>query len=162
MFRAGLPRTKHSPGTKHSGGRLGRCRFPCSAPRPWTPLDARAEAEFWRQLLGYRYRAGDESGSTDWLVLLDAAGVARLAVQEVAELPAATWPDPQVPQQLHLDLTVGDIDALTEQRDRAVALGARILEDRSGDAEEPLYVFADPAGHPFCIFVSPDSPPSPD
>jgi catechol 2,3-dioxygenase-like lactoylglutathione lyase family enzyme len=124
--------------------------------------DARAVAEFWRQLLGYRYRAGDESGDPDWLVLLDTAGVARLAVQEVAELPAATWPDPRVPQQLHLDLTVGDIDALTEQRDRAVALGARILEDRSGDEEEPLYVFADPAGHPFCIFVSPDSPAPPD
>ena len=123
--------------------------------------DARAVAEFWRQLLGYRYRAGDESGDPDWLVLLDRAGVARLAVQEVAELPAATWPDPRVPQQLHLDLTVGDIDTLTEQRDRAVALGARILEDRSGDEEEPLYVFADPAGHPFCIFVSPDSRPPP-
>ena len=122
--------------------------------------DARAVAEFWRQLLGYRYRAGDESGDADWLVLRDAAGVARLAVQEVAELPAATWPDPQVPQQLHLDLTVGDTDALSEQRDRAVALGARILEDRADDAEEPLYVFADPAGHPFCIFVSPDHPPA--
>ena len=136
--------------------------FPVLRATALDALDARAEAEFWRQLLGYRYRAGDESGSTEWLVLLDTAGVARLAVQEVAVLPAATWPDPQVPQQLHLDLTVGDIDALTEQRDRAIALGARILEDRSGDAEEPLYVFADPAGHPFCIFVSPDSPTSPD
>jgi len=23
------------------------------------------------------------------------------------------------------------------------------------DADEPLYVFADPAGHPFCMFVAP-------
>ena len=30
-----------------------------------------------------------------------------------------------------------------------------ILLDRFDDPEEPLYVFADPAGHPFCIFVSP-------
>ena len=44
------------------------------------------------------------------------------------------------------------------QRDRAEALGARMLLDRSTDPDEPLYVFADPAGHPFCIFVSPDHP----
>ena len=70
----------------------------------------------------------------------------------------ATWPDPQVPQQLHLDLTVGTVQELTVQHDRAVALGASKLLDRSTDAEEPLYVLADPAGHPFCIFVSPDHP----
>jgi hypothetical protein len=54
---------------------------------------------------------------------------------------------------LHLDLTVPDVDALTRHRDRATGLGATILLDRSADEEEPLYVFADPAGHPFCIFV---------
>jgi hypothetical protein len=36
-----------------------------------------------------------------------------------------------------------------------VALGATVLEDRFDDPQEALYVFADPAGHPFCIFVSP-------
>ena len=35
--------------------------------------------------------------------------------------------------------------------ERAVALGARLLADRSDDPEEPLRVYADPAGHPFCI-----------
>ena len=44
------------------------------------------------------------------------------------------------------------------QRDRATSLGASVLLDRSTDPGEPLYVFADPAGHPFCIFVSPDHP----
>ena len=76
----------------------------------------------------------------------------------MAELPASTWPDPRVPQQLHLDLTVADIVELAVQRDRALSLGAKVLEDRSADPAEPLYVFADPAGHPFCIFVSPDHP----
>ena len=56
--------------------------------------------------------------------------------------------------QLHLDLTVGSTEELATQRDRALALGARILHDRSDDQEEPLYVFADPEGHPFCIFVA--------
>lgn len=128
--------------------------------------DARNLAEFYRELLGYRYRAGDEPPPAgqpdpqgdDWLVLMDRHGEARLAVQAVDELPASTWPDPRVPQQLHLDLTVARADDLAKQRARAIALGARVLNDRSNDADEPLYVFADPAGHPFCIFVSPDQP----
>ena len=128
--------------------------------------NARAVAEFYRELLGYVYRAGDETPppgqpdphGEDWLVLKDRTGEARLAVQRVADLPPATWPDSQVPQQLHLDLTVGDIDELTVQRDRALSLGAKVLLDRSADPDEALYVFADPAGHPFCIFVSPDHP----
>ena len=40
------------------------------------------------------------------------------------------------------------------QRQRAEALGAQVIFDRTDDAEEPLYVFADLAGHPFCIFVA--------
>ena len=35
-----------------------------------------------------------------------------------------------------------------------LALGARLLEDRSDDPEEPLRVYADPAGHPFCIIAA--------
>ena len=128
--------------------------------------DARAVAEFYRELLGFVYRAGDEPPppgqpdpqGEDWLVLRDRTGDARLAVQRVSDLPAATWPDPAVPQQLHLDLTVSDVGELAAQRDRALTLGASMLLDRSADPEEPLYVFADPAGHPFCIFVSPDHP----
>lgn len=55
--------------------------------------------------------------------------------------------------QLHLDITVADRDALERHRAHAVRLGARLLLDRTDDAEEPLYVLADPAGHPFCLFV---------
>jgi catechol 2,3-dioxygenase-like lactoylglutathione lyase family enzyme len=129
-------------------------------------VDARGLAEFWCHLLGYSYRPGDEppppghpdTAAAEWIVLLDRTGEARLAVQPVAELPRSTWPDPQVPQQLHVDLTVADTAQLAAQHDRAVALGATVLEDRSADPDEPLVVFADPAGHPFCIFVSPDDP----
>jgi hypothetical protein len=128
--------------------------------------DARAVAEFYRQLLGYSYRPGDEpppagqpdAAGEDWLVLRDRTGEARIAVQAVADLPRSTWPDARVPQQIHLDLTVADLDQLATQHDRAVSLGATVLQDRSTDPDEPLYVFADPAGHPFCIFVSPDHP----
>ena len=55
---------------------------------------------------------------------------------------------------LHLDTTVPTLPDLRSQHERALSLGARLLLDRSDDAEEPLYVYADPAGHPFCIFVT--------
>jgi catechol 2,3-dioxygenase-like lactoylglutathione lyase family enzyme len=121
--------------------------------------DARGLAEFYRQLLGLRYRPGDEPPAdgapddSDWLVLVDATGTRRLAFQQVDELPRPTWPDGAVPQQLHLDMRVDTIDALDRQRDRAVELGAEIRRDGRDDPEEAIYVFADPAGHPFCIFV---------
>ena len=59
------------------------------------------------------------------------------------------------PQQFHLDLTVPTKEELDVQHERAVGLGARLLLDRSEDEEEPLRVYADLAGHPFCIFVGP-------
>lgn len=123
--------------------------------------DARTLAEFYRQLLGMRYRPGDESPAAgepdltgqDWLVLRDAAGGTQVAFQQVAELPEATWPDGPHPQMLHLDLTVPTLADLDAQHVRAIALGARLLHDRSNDPDEPLRVYADPAGHPFCLFV---------
>jgi catechol 2,3-dioxygenase-like lactoylglutathione lyase family enzyme len=124
---------------------------------------ARALAEFYRRLLGLVYRPGDEPPApgqpdprgSDWLVLRDGQGRLRIAFQQVPELPAATWPDGPRPQQLHLDLTVPTAADLDAQHERALALGARLLLDRSRDPEEPLRVYADPAGHPFCIFVAP-------
>ena len=50
-------------------------------------------------------------------------------------------------------MTVPDTATLDAQRARAEALGARLLLDRRDDPDEPLFVLADPAGHPFCIFV---------
>jgi catechol 2,3-dioxygenase-like lactoylglutathione lyase family enzyme len=123
--------------------------------------NARELAEFYRQLLGMRYRSGDEPPTdetpddADWLVLTDANGLRKLAFQQVDDLPRAAWPElPGVPQQLHLDFTVSRGAELQRQRKRAVALGAVILLDRTDDPGEPLYVFADLAGHPFCIFVA--------
>ncbi len=123
--------------------------------------DARVLAEFYRQLLGLQYRPGDEppaagqldSAGHDWLVLRDCTGTNRLAFQQVRHLSEVTWPEGPIPQQLHLDLTVPTVQDLDAQHERALALGATMLRDRSNDPEEPLRVYADPAGHPFCIFV---------
>jgi catechol 2,3-dioxygenase-like lactoylglutathione lyase family enzyme len=128
-----------------------------------TALDTtqpRELAEFYRELLGLSYRPGDEpptDGSTDdadWIVLVDDDGVRKLAIQQVDRLTPTTWPEHDVPMQLHLDFTVSSAAELDRQRERAVALGATIVLDRRDDPEEALYVFADLAGHPFCIFVA--------
>ena len=124
--------------------------------------DARALAEFYRQLLGLHYRPGDEPpaagepdrAAADWLVLRGGRDGTQVAFQQVAELPEATWPEGPRPQMLHLDLTVPTVADLDAAHERALALGARLLRDRSDDPDEPLRVYADPAGHPFCIFVA--------
>ncbi|OLF12618.1 VOC family protein [Actinophytocola xanthii] len=124
--------------------------------------DARALAEFYRRLFGLTYRPGDEPPEPDtpdelgrdWLVLRNPGGGPQLAFQQVERLPEVTWPDGAVPQQLHLDSTVGSVEELDEQHRRVLALGGRLLEDRRDNPEEPLAVYADPAGHPFCVFVA--------
>ena len=121
--------------------------------------DCRGLAEFYRQLLGLRYRAGDEpptdgrADDADWLVLLDDDGRRVLAVQEKPGLSRSTWPSEEVPMQMHLDFAVPTVEELGRHRERAEALGADLLHDRSHDEDEPLYVLADPAGHPFCLLV---------
>lgn len=121
--------------------------------------DVRGLAEFYRELLGLRYRPGDEAptdGSPDdedWLVLVDGAGRRTLAFQQVDRLERSTWPSDDVPKQLHLDFRVPSVDELQRHRRRAEDLGATLLLDRTDDDGEPLYVLADPAGHPFCILV---------
>jgi len=120
--------------------------------------DCRGLAEFYRELLGLRYRPGDETPAegpddADWLVLVDDDGRRVLAFQEVERLEPTTWPEHDVPMQLHLDFTVPDVATLERHRDRALALGARMLLDHTDDEDEPLYVLGDLAGHPFCLFV---------
>src|SRR6266536_3978421 len=108
--------------------------------------DARALAEFYRELLGLQYRPGDEPPAAgepdpagqDWLVLQNPAGATRVAFQHVAELPRATWPEGPIPQQLHLDLMVPTAEELQAQHERALALGARLLRDGFDDPEEPI------------------------
>ena len=95
--------------------------------------DARALAEFYRQLLGLRYRQGDEPpkdgdpDDADWLVLADPNGVRKLAFQQVERVERTTWPAHDVPMQMHLDFTVSSRAELQRQRERAESLGAQLL-----------------------------------
>jgi hypothetical protein len=75
------------------------------------------------------------------------------AFQQVPTLHRPTWPTHDVPKQMHHDYRVPSREELETQRQRAEELGATMLYDRTEDEGEPLYVLADPAGHPFCLLV---------
>lgn len=59
------------------------------------------------------------------------------------------WPDPEYPQQMHLDILVPDVDATGVQ---VAARGAGLLQENDG-----FKVYADPAGHPFCLYPDPSA-----
>lgn len=120
-------------------------------------VDCRALADFYADLMGWTYREGHEpsapgAADLDWINLRDGDRPA-MAIQHVDELKPTTWPSDEVPQQMHLDMSVADVETLEAVRQRVLDLGATQRFDRSDDPEEPLYVFADPAGHLFCVFV---------
>lgn len=121
-------------------------------------VDVRALAEYYRQLLGLKYRDGDGPPAdgvdeADWLVLVTPAGQRVLAFQRVRELPRSTWPSTEVPMQVHVDFAVTSHEALDGALHQALALGGTLLLDRRHDGHEPLVVIGDPAGHPFCILA---------
>ena len=57
-----------------------------------------------------------------------------------------TWPDPTSPMQMHLDLYVDD---LASAEARVLAAGATKYEYQPNP--DHCLVYADPAGHPFCL-----------
>jgi hypothetical protein len=71
----------------------------------------------------------------------------KLAFQRATTYAPPAWPDGE-PQQMHLDLTVVD---LAEAGRRATELGAVVLAGRVEDVDSAFVVYADPAGHPFCL-----------
>ena len=100
-----------------------------------------ALARFYGDLLEWPVPPGDG----DMITLDPPGGGTAITFQRAGDFVAPTWPDPAVPQQMHLDLLVDDLDA---SHDRAIALGAR-----HRNTTETFRVYLDPAGHPFCLFV---------
>jgi len=107
--------------------------------------DAEQLAEFYSALLGFpiTYR------SPGWVVVAENDHSSGLAFQPVAHYVPPVWPEGQPGQQLHLDVMVTDPDAADSW---VVDLGARRLPT---DGDGPR-VYADPAGHPFCLIRKPD------
>lgn len=105
--------------------------------------DLHAESAFWAGMLGGHVFEDDAFHS-----VVDAGGKWRIGVQHAPGHVPPDWPDGQ-PQQVHLDFHVEDPRQAHEQ---ALALGARLLREAANlDSPEGHQVYADPAGHPFCI-----------
>lgn len=121
-------------------GRLHHVILDCSDPG--------ALAQFYSALLDQpiTYEAHDV------VVVAADETTSGLAFQLDAEHREPTWPDTVVPQQMHLDIMVEDVGRATPH---VLALGATKLPGEG--------VFADPAGHPFCLVKRPSwSEPMPD
>ena len=102
-----------------------------------------ALAAFYAELTGLpvTYR-GD-----DFVVIADNDTTSGVAFQRAPDHQPPRWPDPDRPQQFHLDIMVDDVD---EAEPLVLKLGAQRLAAGNGS-----HVYADPAGHPFCLIPRP-------
>ncbi|NEW75874.1 VOC family protein [Streptomyces rhizosphaericus] len=105
--------------------------------------DPTALAHFYQQVLG-----GEIKNEGKPWVDLHLPGGTRLAFQEAPGFVPPSWPSAKESQQLHLDLRVAD---MAEAQERVLALGARALDLDDEGGKRDFRVFADPAGHPFCL-----------
>ena len=104
--------------------------------------DLDAESKFWAGIFGGHVFRDDQ-----FHCVINASGEWHVGVQLAPNHVRPEWPG-GAPQQVHLDLHVDDQQAAHEA---AMRLGARLLQPGDLDAEEGHQVYADPAGHPFCI-----------
>ncbi len=102
--------------------------------------DIELVAEFWAALLEVHPTFQSES----WISL---SGDVNISVQRNVEHQPCDLADPSRPQQVHLDIEVDDIE---KSENIVLAHGGRKLAEHP-EASPPFRVYADPAGHPFCI-----------
>ena len=106
--------------------------------------DPAALARFYSELLGLPVTWE----SDDWVVVSADDTTSGIAFQLAPDHQPPRWPDPDHPQQYHLDVMVDDVEAAEP---RVLRLGARRLSDAAARSA----VYADPAGHPFCLIPRP-------
>ena len=104
--------------------------------------DAAALATFYGALLDWGVEKSD-----GWADIRSAEGQC-ISFQQVADFRPPAWPGQEVPQQVHLDVVVDDLDTAEPE---VLALGATRAETQPGTT---FRVFLDPAGHPFCLCLS--------
>lgn len=105
--------------------------------------DAGALAGFYAALLGWSTKVDD-----GWTEIRPDDGSSCISFQQVDDYRAPQWPGQDVPQQMHLDLVVADLD---EGEKEAIKLGATKADAQPGTT---FRVFLDPARHPFCLCLS--------
>ncbi|GIE74901.1 glyoxalase [Actinoplanes philippinensis] len=104
--------------------------------------DPAALAKFYGEMLDWKAEP-----SEDWVDLKADYGQC-ISFQRVENYRAPAWPEQEVPQQMHLDVVVDDLDTAEAA---VVALGATRHPHQPGTT---FRVFLDPAGHPFCLCLN--------
>jgi len=104
--------------------------------------DLASVSTFWAGVLGGTVKTYD-----DWhMVFVD--DEPRIGIQHAPNHVRPDWPD-GTQQQMHLDFWVEDA---AEAHELVMSLGATLLQAaEQTDAPDTFQVYADPAGHPFCI-----------
>ncbi|HTT60149.1 MAG TPA: VOC family protein [Acidimicrobiales bacterium] len=110
--------------------------------------DPIALATFYADLTGLKVEPlnGFPPEDVEWIEVQD-QGRSILGFQKVPHYLAPTWPEGPVPQQLHLDFAVADLD---EGEAHVLSVGATKAEYQPGDT---FRVYLDPVGHPFCLVL---------
>ena len=116
-------------------------------------------ANFYSSITGLKVDITTENTDSNivWVELKDNQGIPKLAFQKVANYKAPTWPEGPIPQQLHLDFAVKNLD---ETEIELLKIGAIKTEfqpgsPKSNDYSTEFRVYLDPEGHPFCIIYRP-------
>ena len=116
-------------------------------------------ANFYSSITGLKVDVTTENTDSNivWVELKDNQGIPKLAFQKVANYKAPTWPEGPVPQQLHLDFAVKNLD---DTEVELLKIGAVKTEfqpgsPKSNDYSTEFRVYLDPEGHPFCIIHRP-------
>lgn len=105
-------------------------------------------ANFYSRLTGLDIEPLGELAPEDvtWIELLH-DGQPTVAFQKISNYVAPSWPEGAIPQQLHLDFTVRDLD---EAEQHILAIGATKASFQPGTS---FRVYLDPVGHPFCLVL---------
>ncbi len=115
--------------------------------------DALLLGRFYAEVLGWEVEQGADR---DWTTLVPPGGGisptrrdgrTTLAFQRIDDWVPPTWPGGSHPQQVHLDLSVEDIDSAEPA---VLAAGARVHEHQPSESGG-FRVYLDPVGHPFCL-----------
>lgn len=102
------------------------------------------ESAFWVALLG-----GVVLKEETWHSLIDASGQWKMGFQLNPNHVKPEWPIGDQQQQIHLDLHT---DQPQEIHREIISLGGELLQGvESFEGEQGFQVYADPAGHPFCV-----------
>jgi catechol 2,3-dioxygenase-like lactoylglutathione lyase family enzyme len=104
--------------------------------------DPVALADFYVKLLGM-----EVSYTSDEFVFLGGTGNG-IGFVKVDKYVPPTWPQPDVPKQAHLELSVTDLEA-----GEAAVLAIGATKPDFQPQPDRWRVLLDPAGHPFCISV---------